>query len=101
MSSEENQNPTNESDQGWADLLSPSRRQLLVGTGLAATALATAGFSTDARAANPAPAREGAPPPAPPFPTSGPSPWGYETYKQPTPRPPSVRPGFTPTPSPG
>jgi aromatic ring-cleaving dioxygenase len=93
MSNEESRTPPDESDQGWADLLSPSRRQLLVGTGMAATALATAGFPSDARAATPAPPREVAPPPAPTFPTSGPSPWGYETYKQPTPRPPGVRPG--------
>jgi len=94
MSKEENQLHPAESDQEWADLLSPGRRKLLVNTGLAAAALATAGFSADALAAGPAqPAPGVAPPPTPPRPAPGKSPWGYETYKQPTPRPVSVRPG--------
>jgi aromatic ring-cleaving dioxygenase len=91
---EEDRIHTAQSDQEWADLLSPSRRQLLVGTGLAAATLATVGVSSDVRAAVPAPlSPNAAPSPAPGVTTPGKSPWGYETYKQPTPRPVSVRPG--------
>src|SRR5690242_9783382 len=72
-------------DQAWADRLGPSRRQLIQ-VGLAAAALATPGGAEAAPAAGPA----GAPDPVHP---PGKSPWGYETYKEPTPRPPSVRPG--------
>jgi hypothetical protein len=72
-------------DQEWADRLGPSRRQL-VGMGLAALTLASA----RAGAANPAPAASA---------TAGRSPWGYDTYKEPTARPPSVRPGEQKLPS--
>jgi len=75
-------------DQEWADLLSPGRRQLLVTTGLGAAALVTEGCSRITRASEP-PALATAGPPAP---AVGRSPWGYETYNEPTPRPPSVRP---------
>lgn len=59
-----------EVDRHWAELLSPRRRNLL-----AAAASVLAG------------------PAALAAPVAGKSPWGDETYKQPTPRPPSVRPG--------
>ncbi|MFY0578588.1 DOPA 4,5-dioxygenase family protein [Cystobacter fuscus] len=94
MSEERKPIHTAESDQDWADLLSPGRRQLLVNTGLVAATLLTPSFSADALAAEQARPTPGAtPPPAPPRPTPGKSPWGYETYKQPTPRPVSLRPG--------
>ena len=71
-------------DQDWADLLSPARRRLIVGTGLvAATGLAGAG-SARAQAATS---------PVVPPPSEGRSPWGYETYLESTPRPDSIRPG--------
>jgi DOPA 4,5-dioxygenase len=78
-------------DQAWADRLGPTRRQLVT-VGLAGIALATAKKAsaspgaTEAAAA-PLERRSVEPPHAP-----GKSPWGYETYKEPTPRPPSVRP---------
>ncbi len=79
-------------DQAWAELLSPGRRELLLKTGLTAAALVTAGVS---RVAEAAPGL----PPAAPLPPAGKSPWGYETYREPTPRPPSVRPGEQARPS--
>lgn len=72
-------------DQEWADLLSPTRRGVLTRGGLVA-ALAASGLSANAlaqQAAAPTPRRK----------PNGKSPWGYETYKEPTPRPLSVRPG--------
>lgn len=69
-------------DQIWADLLSPDRRALL---GRGAAALAAIGLASEA-VAQTAPST---PQPQP----KGLSPWGYETYKEPTPRPHSVRPG--------
>lgn len=67
------------------------RRELLRKAGLATAAAAlTTGTSRVVRAA------PAAPPPEPavaPHHEPGKSPWGYETYKEPTPRPPSVRPG--------
>ena len=80
-------------DQTWAELLSPSRRKLLVSTGLGAAALVTTGLPRIARGADSNPTTS---PPAPAPPARAPagkSPWGYETYKEPTPRPPSFRPG--------
>jgi len=74
------------------------RRELLVRAGLAtAAALATSGARRVAAAA-PGPLVPASPAATPPSPPShahepGKSPWGYETYKEPTPRPPSVRPG--------
>jgi aromatic ring-cleaving dioxygenase len=83
-------------DQAWADRLGPSRRQIVT-AGLAALTLARAstaraghgaGEETNARtAATTAPTAAG-----PPH-TPGKSPWGYDTYKEPTPRPSSQRPG--------
>lgn len=81
-------------DRHWADLLSPSRRRLLLDAGLAGAGLAA--VATPAAAA---------PVPAAPdglardrsgllLPIKGPgrSPWGERTASQPTSRPPSVRP---------
>lgn len=61
-------------DQHWADLLSPRRRSVLRGGGLMA-AFAASGVSGSALAAD------------------GKSPWGYDTWKEATTRPASVRPG--------
>ncbi|MET0267638.1 MAG: DOPA 4,5-dioxygenase family protein [Duganella sp.] len=80
-------------DQEWADLLSPARRGVITRGGLVA-ALAASGVSASALAQH-------APTPAPAlgyFPTpqrrpAGKSPWGYDTDKEATPRPTSVRPG--------
>jgi DOPA 4,5-dioxygenase len=85
-----------EDDQAWAELLAPGRRELIVKTGLTAAAFLAGGVSCIARAAPPAPGTPSPPtgptaPLAPP--AGGKSPWGYETYKEPTPRPESVRPG--------
>lgn len=73
-----------QTDQEWADLLSPGRRRILTGAGVAA-GLAALGAGK-ARAQAQTQAAAGAPREA------GRSPWGYETYKAPTPRPVSVRP---------
>ncbi|UTY56144.1 DOPA 4,5-dioxygenase family protein [Massilia sp. erpn] len=67
-------------DQEWADVLSPQRRNWLRRGGLAVAAGTIAPLSLAQTA-----------PPKKPEP--GKSPWGYETFKAPTPRPPSVRPG--------
>jgi aromatic ring-cleaving dioxygenase len=72
-------------DQHWADLLSPGRRSLLVGSGLAAVgALASGGAAV---------AQTPSPPATPSSQTPGRSPWGYETFKEPATRPVSIRPG--------
>lgn len=80
-------------DRHWAELLAPSRRKLLVNTGLAAAGFATAGLSAEARGASQTAVSAPAAAVKPPHHEAGKSPWGYETYKQATPRPPSVRPG--------
>lgn len=59
-------------DQEWADLLSPTRRGLLRGGGLAA-AFAVSGIASAQ--------------------TAGKSPWGYDTYREATTQPRGVRPG--------
>ena len=83
----------NREDQDWADLLSPARRRLIVGTGLvAATGLAGAASGARAQTATPAASPVALSPVVPP-PSEGRSPWGYETYLEPTPRPDSIRPG--------
>lgn len=77
-------------DQNWADLLSPHRRDFLVKGGLMAGALAAAGgVAASAFAQQAAPGQADAPRPRR---IPGQSPWGYETYREPTPRPVSVRP---------
>lgn len=82
-------------DQAWADLVSPARRGLIAGSGLV-VGLATLGAAGKARAASaPAssvPSAETRAVVTPP-PASGRSPWGYETVREPTPAPVSVRPG--------
>jgi DOPA 4,5-dioxygenase len=83
-------------DQAWAERLGPSRRQIVT-AGIAALTFARAGTAV----ASPAPTEEASPRArvTPPHPPSR-SPWGYETYKEPTPRPPSVRPGGDTLPKP-
>ncbi|MET0289120.1 MAG: DOPA 4,5-dioxygenase family protein [Pseudoxanthomonas sp.] len=84
-----------EEDQAWADLLSPTRRRLIVNAGLAVGALGIAGASTPAQAARQAkaaalgdPAFRAIVPPR----DTGRSPWGEETALEPGKRPASVRP---------
>ena len=91
--SNENENEPHDvhDDEAWAQLLSPGRRELILKTGLTAAALVTVGLPRIARAAPSGMA------PVPPPP--GKSPWGYETYREATPRPPSVRPGEQQRPS--
>jgi aromatic ring-cleaving dioxygenase len=93
MSENEPHDP--QDDQAWAELLSPGRRELIVRTGLTAAALVTAGASRIAHAA-PSPAAMA---PAPAATPPGKSPWGYDTYREATPRPPSIRPGEQTRPS--
>ena len=71
-------------DQAWADHLSPNRRQVM------AAGLAAAAFGGVEGAPSVAP--QGPQDPVPPQ-GQGKSPWGYETYKEPTPAPVSLRPG--------
>lgn len=87
-------------DQSWADMLSPSRRQWLAAAVAAATlggGAAVAGRQQNGDAGAQDPQRPSSHHPGPqdpaPAPTSGRSPWGYETYKEPTPAPVSLRPG--------
>jgi aromatic ring-cleaving dioxygenase len=80
-------------DREWAELLSPARRQLIRGTGLAVGSLALAGLATPALAAQSSGLVDAGKNYAEPPHKPGESPWGYETYKQPTPRPFSIRPG--------
>ena len=91
MSKNEDQdrNTGADADQAWADRLSPSRRQMIAG--LAAATLGGAGVVA-ARPAD-AEAEQAVPPQDPAKQEPGKSPWGYETYKEPTPAPVSVRPG--------
>lgn len=81
--------PAQLTDQEWADLLSPARRGVIKRGGLVA-ALAASGIGANALA------QQSASPGAAPTPQrrpDGKSPWGYETYKEATPRPLNVRPG--------
>ena len=91
MSNEERIIHNTEEDQEWADLLSPARRSFLVGAGLTTASILT-GETTAAGQEAPPPAGPAFKPIVPP-PDVGKSPWGYETYKEPTPRPLSLRPG--------
>lgn len=84
------------SDQAWADLLSPSRRRLFVQAGLATTGLAAAGAFAAESPASPALAADTTPDgrlKSLPRHEPGTSPWGDQTYKEPTPRPLGLRPG--------
>jgi aromatic ring-cleaving dioxygenase len=76
-----------EIDQQWADWLAPTRRHILYGAGAAAVGLIAGGAHAQPVDGNPD-FRLIVPPP-----DTGRSPWGYETYKEPTPRPPSLWPG--------
>jgi len=78
-------------DQEWADLLAPARRQFIIGAGLTAAGL-TAGSIEAAGQELITPANLSFKPIVPP-PDMGKSPWGYETIKEPTPRPKGIRPG--------
>lgn len=77
-------------DQDWADQLSPSRRSLL-GAGIASLGAITVGALPDMAHAqtpdNTAVRKDQLQPTT----TSGNSEWGYETYREPTPQPISVR----------
>ncbi|MFY9341086.1 MAG: DOPA 4,5-dioxygenase family protein [Planctomycetota bacterium] len=82
-------------DQTWADRLAPNRRQLI--TGIAAATLggvgtvaanSGGGATPDTTRQDPVPAQ-----------SPGKSPWGYETDKEPTPAPVSLRPGEQALPS--
>jgi aromatic ring-cleaving dioxygenase len=76
-----------EIDQQWADWLAPTRRHILYGAGAAAVGLIAGGAH-----AEPVDGHPDFRPIVPP-PDTGRSPWGYETDKEPTPRPSSLWPG--------
>ncbi|WP_292226845.1 DOPA 4,5-dioxygenase family protein [Brevundimonas sp.] len=101
--SPEDHRPTEaEIDQDWADLLSPGRRNLLVGSGLAVAAglvASASGAQAQAQAQGRAPRGGAAAAPSTPRNATGRSPWGYETYKEPAAQPVSVRPGEQTLPS--
>jgi DOPA 4,5-dioxygenase len=80
-----------EEDQAWADLLSPLRRKFILSAGLTAAGLA-AGDIEAAGQEIVTPGNLSFKPIVPP-PDVGKSPWGYETYKEATPQPLSLRPG--------
>lgn len=86
---------TDLSDQAWADLLSPGRRQFVTRAGLGTAAMVAAGAglapAAFAQANGQTPAAAAGNPPRKREP--GKSPWGYDTLKEPTTRPLSVRPG--------
>lgn len=89
MSEQEKIIQNTEEDQAWADLLAPTRRNFLVSAGLAAAGLTVASLEVNAQeAANNLSIKPIVPPAG-----IGKSPWGYETYKELTTRPKSVRPG--------
>lgn len=81
-------------DQAWADLLSPTRRRLIVDAGLAVGGIVAAVSSGVAVAAQAADARPGDPDfrAIVPARDQGRSPWGDDTANEPTVRPVSVRP---------
>lgn len=89
MSDEERIVHNTEEDQAWADLLSPARRKI-IGAGLTAAGLTAGNILA---AGQDAPTADPTFKPIVPPPDVGKSPWGYETYKEPTPRPQSIRPG--------
>jgi len=78
-------------DQEWADLLSPMRRRLIVNAGLTAAGV----ISTEILATGQEVITSDNPSfkPIVPPPDVGKSPWGYETAREPTSRPLSLRPG--------
>ena len=91
MSDEERIVHNTEEDQEWADLLSPTRRNLIVSAGLAAAGI-IAGNTLAAGQDSTTPGGLSFKPIVP-APDVGKSPWGYETYKEPAARPLSLRPG--------
>ena len=91
MSDEERIVHNTEEDQEWADLLSPTRRNLIVSAGLAAAGI-IAGNTLAAGQDAATPGGLNFKPIVPP-PDVGKSPWGYETYKESAARPLSLRPG--------
>ncbi len=94
-------------DRAWADLLSPSRRRLLLNAGLAGAGLAATGATASASATAPPAAPAGVPARATiddnglllPIKGPGTSPWGEATASQPTVRPPGHRPDESPLPA--
>jgi len=83
-----------EEDQQWADLLAPTRRDFILaagGAGLTAAGLTTVSIEAAGQELI-TPANASFKPIVPP-PDVGKSPWGYETYKEPTGRPKGIRPG--------
>ena len=91
MSTEERIVHNTEQDQEWADLLSPMRRKIIIGAGL--TAAGALAGSMQVSAQDGSRSSELTFKPIVPPPDVGKSPWGYETYKELTSRPLSVRPG--------
>jgi aromatic ring-cleaving dioxygenase len=91
MSDEEKIIHNTAEDQDWADLLSPMRRKFMIGVGLTAAGI-SAGNILAAGQDN-AHSDDLTFKPVVPPPDVGKSPWGYETYKEPTKRPLSLRPG--------
>ncbi len=91
MTNEEKIIKNTEEDQAWADLLSPPRRQFMIGAGLTAAGL-TIGDSEVTGQEIVKPDNSNFKAIIPP-PDVGKSPWGYETYKETAAQPLSVRPG--------
>ena len=91
MSQRADDDETHGDDQAWADRLGPSRRQVVT-AGLVALTLTRAGRAQAAVAGS---EETSAKPPVGVTPAhpAGRSPWGYETYREATPRPTSQRPG--------
>jgi DOPA 4,5-dioxygenase len=85
MSDEERVIQNTEEDQEWADLLSPMRRKFIIGAGLTAAGLTAENIEVLGQEMI-TPAGLSFKPIVPP-PDIGKSPWGYETYKEPTPQP--------------
>lgn len=85
-------------DQAWADLLSPMRRQLIIGSGVAAGAVLAAAMVSPLQAASNAATASASTEagtdlrPLLPAAAEGESPWGYQTASEATGRPPSIRP---------
>jgi aromatic ring-cleaving dioxygenase len=91
MSDEERIIHNTAEDQEWADRLSPMRRKLIISAGLmAAGVISGSAFAADQEINSPGSSTFK---PIVPPPDVGKSPWGYETYKEPTPQPLSLRPG--------
>src|SRR5262245_51733858 len=94
MSNEERIVYNTEEDQEWADLLSPTRRNFILGVGGVGLSAAGLSLGTIEAAGQEVDPRAGLSfKPIVPPPDVGKSPWGSETYKEPTPRPKSHRSG--------